>query len=461
MLLVSTPKSPSAPKKKATKKNVAMEQGNTFIDSDEEAALLGIKTGLDPSNSESEDGEAGEKLSASVDSLSKSANSLALAENDKEILPDAPASSTPKKAKSPAKKQKSGLPLADLLIYEEANWSAEKETEEALKERKARRRVARKNKRKEKAAKKKDELEKARTSGKEPPRACLRCKTKHWEQDPCPSSKPPPAAAKVPEKPALTPVSNKRKRVEEPNSSSLGPSKKGTGRVSSLTLAKDVSIRAVAGRREPNTTPEFQDGTHCFLNLPKFSKIWRKGRQPEHAFSLKEVVTALTAAGLRPKQATDASATVEWLIKFESVSAAQEAVGVPFTLRGVEVRLSPFFGQGPRLFICKTKGAVTWEELIKNLHLFAPKSKFKLKREEFAGCKGNKCLLIFDKPQTATQISLTFKTVNFTVAFVPLPPVPPCAICCKGHKAVECGSVVPVPSPPGTSGYYDNSISDH
>ncbi|SNX84639.1 uncharacterized protein MEPE_03348 [Melanopsichium pennsylvanicum] len=423
--------------------------------SDESSINDGDVNSLPGSDSSMPEYEKG--LSNSTDNdLTKSADGLALAEVDEEILMDAPAASTPI-ASAFAIKLKSGLPSADLSVHEPVNWSSEKETEEALKARKARRKEACKNKQKVAAAARKDELEKARLDGKVPPRDCTRCKTRHWEQDACPSKAElvPPVPDKLAPKP-----SSKRKLAEEHNPRTAGPSSKGKGRVMNVELAGGVSACVTAGRREPKHTQEFQDGTHCYLNLPKFSKEWQKGKQPEKAFSLKEIVSALAAAGLSPKQATDAGFTVEWLIKFESVSAAQDAVRVPLTLRGVRVRLTPFFGQGPRIFVCKTKGTVSWEELINSLHEFAPQAKFKLKREEFAGCAGNKCLLIFDTPQQATQISLVFKSAKFTVAFLPLSPLPPCAICCEGHTSVDCGSLVPVPCPPGALSFYDHLIAD-
>ncbi|KAJ1570154.1 hypothetical protein NDA15_000484 [Ustilago hordei] len=103
---------------------------------------------------------------------------------------------------------------------------------------------ARKTERKDKAAQKKQaklaQLDADRLAGKPPPRGCVRCKTRHWEQDPCP---PKPTAS--PEKEASKIKSSgagKRKHTGAEVENSGGPSKKGKGRVSNVDLGKGGPI---------------------------------------------------------------------------------------------------------------------------------------------------------------------------------------------------------------------------
>ncbi|KAJ1597546.1 hypothetical protein NDA14_003454 [Ustilago hordei] len=260
-----------------------------------------------------------------------------------EPAPASSATSPSAETSSATSKSHSAPPPKD-PFPEVLDWAAEVEIAEAKKARNE----ARKTERKDKAAQKKQaklaQLDADRLAGKPPPRGCVRCKTRHWEQDPCP---PKPTAS--PEKEASKIKSSgagKRKHTGAEVENSGGPSKKGKGRVSNVDLGKGVIIRAVAGRSSSRkTTSEFQDGTHCYLNLSKFSNDWQKGKTLEKGFSVVELTRGMRAAGLVPIRASNQSgaSTLEWLIRFGSSSDAEEAVDKPFHLRGVEVRLTPLF----------------------------------------------------------------------------------------------------------------------
>ncbi|CCF47972.1 conserved uncharacterized protein (C-terminal fragment), partial [Ustilago hordei] len=206
---------------------------------------------------------------------------------------------------------------------------------------------------KDKVAQKKQaklaQLDADRLAGKPPLRGCVQCKTHHWEQDPCPPK----------------PMASPEKEASKIKSSGVGK-RKHTG-----------------------------------------AEIENSGGP-----SKKELTQGMRAAGLVPIRASNQSgaSTLEWLIRFGSSSDAEEAVDKPFHLRGVEVRLTPFFKEGLRTFICKTLGPVSMAALIKSIHKYAPKAKFGLRREEAFGCMGDKCLLTFGQPQNFNRISLVFNT---------------------------------------------------
>lgn len=395
------------------------------------------------------------ELTSSIDNLSKSTTSLMVRD---EMAVDQP-STKPSTRASSSSTPNGALPSNDLTIIEQEDWAEEVSIAEA----KISRAKARKAMRKEKAlqlkAAKLAALEADRLAGKPPPRQCLRCKTLHWEQTPCP-----PELATAPEQAAArtkTSSAGKRKRDEVENSSHKGGPGKGKGRISNVAINDDVTVRAIARRSSAPkiVPPEFQDGTHCYLNLPSFSPLWHKGKPLEKGFTVREIVLAMRAVGLMPIHAKNLGATLKWLIQFPSVSDAEKAVKKPFILRDIRVTLTPFYSEGPRYFLCKTKGFITWNDLIKSVHEYAPNAQFKLKGEEICGCGGDKCLLIFAQPQTFARISLIFKNAEFTVAFTPVGQLPPCAICEEAHSPISCPCLVPVPSPPDADSYYSNSIA--
>lgn len=141
-----------------------------------------------PSESDSDSDSDVPKIvepSKDIDQLSKSASSLGVRDAAMEPAQADSAASLPASNLPTTTKSCGACPPKD-PFPEVLDWAAEVEIAEAKKARNE----ARKAERRDRAARVKQaklaQLTVDRLAGKPPPHKCVRCKSHHWEQDPCP-----------------------------------------------------------------------------------------------------------------------------------------------------------------------------------------------------------------------------------------------------------------------------------
>ena len=211
--------------------------------------------------------------------------------------------------------------------------------------------------------------------------------------------------------------------------------------------------------------PDFEDGFHCYLNLPGYNlPYWKRGVPPTPEITMMEVSMAMGKVGLEAVYCKDVGATLEWAIKFETIAKAEAAVNKPFILRNVKVESFPYFGNsGPRIFFAKHLGSVTMAKLTAAVHAHSLSHKFKFRKEKVGKCEGDECLLYFDQPSSFKSVTLKFGSKNFNIVFLPCRVKAPCNICGSAdHDTNRCGFLFPVPClDPSLMDWYDTGILDH
>lgn len=145
--------------------------------------------------------------------------------------------------------------------------------------------------------------------------------------------------------------------------------------------------------------------------------MYPKGIPPVPEIFVGELIKAFGYAGIQPTVARDVGATVEWLSTFATPEEAERAVGKPFRLRGLEVKLAPYCSQGPKAFNLKHTGVVTTLEIAEAVHAQVPSRKFGLWLEKWGTMETDRRVLVFDEPPNFTKMSLFFTKKNFKTLF--------------------------------------------